>query len=66
MRVISGKFGSRRLVSFQANHVRPTTDRIKEVIFNGPHIKDFKNNFKVENYNLGIQNYFVYVFKIKI
>jgi 16S rRNA (guanine966-N2)-methyltransferase len=34
MRVISGKFGSRRLVSFQANHVRPTTDRIKEVIFN--------------------------------
>ena len=34
MRVISGKYGSRRLVSFQANHVRPTTDRIKEVIFN--------------------------------
>ncbi len=34
MRVIAGKFGSRRLVSFQANHVRPTTDRIKEVIFN--------------------------------
>jgi 16S rRNA (guanine966-N2)-methyltransferase len=34
MRIIAGKYGSRRLVSFHANHVRPTTDRIKEVIFN--------------------------------
>ncbi len=34
MRIIAGKYGSRRLVSFSANHVRPTTDRIKEVIFN--------------------------------
>lgn len=34
MRIIAGKYGSRRLVSFKANHVRPTTDRIKEVIFN--------------------------------
>ena len=34
MRIISGKYGSRRLVSFNASHVRPTTDRIKEVIFN--------------------------------
>jgi 16S rRNA (guanine966-N2)-methyltransferase len=34
MRIIAGKYGSRRLVSFHANHVRPTTDRVKEVIFN--------------------------------
>ena len=34
MRIISGKFGGRRLVSFDADHLRPTTDRVKEVIFN--------------------------------
>lgn len=34
MRIISGKFGGRKLVSFKADHIRPTTDRIKEVIFN--------------------------------
>ena len=34
MRIISGKFGGRKLVSFKADHIRPTTDRVKEVIFN--------------------------------
>ncbi len=34
MRVISGKFKGRELVSFKADHIRPTTDRIKESIFN--------------------------------
>lgn len=34
MRIISGRLGGRRLVSFDADHIRPTTDRIKEVIFN--------------------------------
>ncbi|MAF89733.1 MAG: 16S rRNA (guanine(966)-N(2))-methyltransferase RsmD [Bdellovibrionaceae bacterium] len=34
MRIISGKFGGRKLVHFQADHLRPTTDRIKESIFN--------------------------------
>lgn len=34
MRIISGRFGGRRLTSFKADHIRPTTDRIKEVIFN--------------------------------
>jgi 16S rRNA (guanine966-N2)-methyltransferase len=34
MRVISGKFKGRRLVSFQAEHIRPTTDRVKETLFN--------------------------------
>jgi len=34
MRIISGKFKARRLVSFNAEHIRPTTDRVKESIFN--------------------------------
>ncbi len=34
MRVISGKFKGRPLVSFQADNIRPTTDRVKETLFN--------------------------------
>lgn len=34
MRVISGKYKGRELVSFKADHIRPTTDRVKESIFN--------------------------------
>jgi 16S rRNA (guanine966-N2)-methyltransferase len=34
MRIISGKFKSRRLVDFDASHIRPTTDRVKETLFN--------------------------------
>ncbi len=34
MRIISGKFKGRQLVSFQAGHIRPTTDRVKETLFN--------------------------------
>ncbi len=34
MRVIAGKYGGRKLTSFKADHIRPTTDRIKESIFN--------------------------------
>lgn len=34
MRIISGKFKGHRLVSFDADHVRPTTDRVKESQFN--------------------------------
>ncbi len=34
MRIISGKWGGRRLLSFRADHIRPTTDRVKESIFN--------------------------------
>lgn len=34
MRVISGKFKGRQLISFQADHIRPTTDRVKESLFN--------------------------------
>lgn len=34
MRVIAGKYKGHRLVSFKAQHLRPTTDRVKESIFN--------------------------------
>lgn len=34
MRVIGGKYGGRRLTSFKADHIRPTTDRVKESVFN--------------------------------
>lgn len=34
MRIIAGKYGGRKLTSFKADHVRPTTDRVKEAIFN--------------------------------
>lgn len=34
MRIISGKYRGRRLVSFQADNIRPTTDRVKETLFN--------------------------------
>ena len=34
MRIIGGKYGGRKLSSFQADHIRPTTDRIKESLFN--------------------------------
>lgn len=34
MRVISGKYRGRLLVAFKGDHLRPTTDRVKETIFN--------------------------------
>lgn len=34
MRIIAGRFKGRRLVSFEGKHIRPTTDRVKETIFN--------------------------------
>lgn len=34
MRIISGQFKGRKLVSFKADHIRPTTDRVKESLFN--------------------------------
>jgi 16S rRNA (guanine966-N2)-methyltransferase len=40
VRIISGKFKGRQLVSFDQDHIRPTTDRVKESLFNilAPHI----------------------------
>jgi 16S rRNA (guanine966-N2)-methyltransferase len=34
MRIIAGRFRGRRLANFNASHIRPTTDRVKESIFN--------------------------------
>lgn len=34
MRVIAGRFKGRILKSFEASHIRPTTDRVKESLFN--------------------------------
>ncbi len=34
MRIISGKYKGRVLTSFQADHIRPTMDRVKETLFN--------------------------------
>lgn len=34
MRVISGKYKGRKLVSFKLEHIRPTTDRVKGSLFN--------------------------------
>ncbi len=34
MRIIGGKYKGRRLSAFKADHIRPTMDRVKEVIFN--------------------------------
>lgn len=34
MRIIAGRFKGRRLVAFEGKHIRPTTDRVKETIFN--------------------------------
>jgi 16S rRNA (guanine966-N2)-methyltransferase len=34
MRIISGKYKGRHLVSFKASHIRPTMDRVKETLFN--------------------------------
>lgn len=34
MRIIGGKYKGRVLTSFQADHIRPTTDRVKESLFN--------------------------------
>lgn len=41
MRIISGKYKGHSLVSFKADHIRPTTDRVKETLFN-------KLMFKIE------------------
>lgn len=34
MRIISGKYKGQRLTAFKADHIRPTTDRVKESQFN--------------------------------
>ena len=42
MRIISGRFKGHKLTSFDEPHIRPTTDRVKESVFNilSPFIPD--------------------------
>ena len=34
MRIIAGRLRGHKLKSFKASHIRPTTDRVKESVFN--------------------------------
>jgi len=59
VRIIGGKYKGHRLVSFNASHIRPTTDRVKESIFNilmsevpGAHVLDLFSGTG----NLGIES----------
>lgn len=45
MRIIAGKYKGHQLVAFQADHIRPTTDRVKETLFN-------KIQFEIEDANV--------------
>jgi len=45
MRIIAGKYRGHQLVAFQADHIRPTTDRVKETLFN-------KLQFQIANANV--------------
>ncbi len=45
MRIIAGKYRGHQLVSFSADHIRPTTDRVKETLFN-------KLQFQLEGANV--------------
>lgn len=47
MRIIAGKFGGRKLVSFRADHIRPTTDRIKGSLFNQLEARSILENARV-------------------
>ncbi len=63
MRIIAGKLKGRRLVNFNADHIRPTTDRVKESIFNkiqflieGSRVLDLfsgTGNLAIESYSRG-------------
>ncbi len=58
MRIISGKYKGQTLSSFNQPHIRPTTDRVKEAIFNMFQF-EFENSHILDLYsgtgNLGIE-----------
>jgi 16S rRNA (guanine966-N2)-methyltransferase len=49
MRVTGGKLGGRRLVAPENQHIRPTSDRARQAIFNILEHHDFGIGFTVEN-----------------
>ena len=49
MRVTGGKLGGRRLVAPENQHIRPTSDRARQAIFNILEHRDFGIGFTVEN-----------------
>ncbi len=69
MRIISGQFKGRKLTSFSAQHLRPTTDRVKESIFNklsylvsGARVLDLfagTGSLSLEAYSRGAQELFL-------
>ena len=52
MRIISGRYKGRKLQASKDLSIRPTTDRIKEYIFNV--LKDFQKDKKQEDIGLGL------------
>ena len=56
MRIISGKFRGRKLIKFNKEGIKPTTDKMRESIFNIVisylKINEKKNNLPLENFNV--------------
>jgi 16S rRNA (guanine966-N2)-methyltransferase len=49
MRVVGGKFGGRALATPTDMRVRPTSDKVRQAIFNILAHRDFENGFTLEN-----------------
>ena len=56
MRIISGKFRGRKLIKFNKEGIKPTTDKMRESVFNIVisylKINEKKNNLPLENFNV--------------
>ena len=56
MRIISGKFRGKKLIKFNKEGIKPTTDKMRESIFNIVisylKINEKKNNLPLENFNV--------------
>ena len=48
MRIISGKFRSRKLIKFKKEGIKPTTDKMRESIFNIVLPSELKN-FRIKS-----------------
>ena len=56
MRIISGKFRGRKLIKFNKEGIKPTTDKMRESVFNIVisylKINEKKNNLPLEHFNV--------------